>query len=243
VTAPPPASEPPETLQREDNPPVAVPLIVWLLVQLAAVALAASGVELSANFPRPPQSLAVQEMLVAQFVGSAIFFPVLFRGWRAWAAMVVTAGPMLIVAARLAGAPVARVLPPWVEVSAWVTMLALWRAALVRRESDSTPGKARGLQAPGLAGAVSAAATLLSAGGLLAWYLHSEFQPERNLLLFPLSATLVAFTTPGTRFPSPLLSTAALAVAALVILAIRRILHAQKPTSGQPQITHSSNPK
>src|SRR5687768_16676622 len=107
---------------------VAVPLMVWLLIQLAAVALAASGVELSASFPRPARSLAVHEMLVAQFVGSAMFVAVLFRGgWRAWLAIVVSAAPMLMLAAWLARLPMARVAALWVHVGTWLTMLALWR--------------------------------------------------------------------------------------------------------------------
>jgi hypothetical protein len=201
---------------------VLVPLIIWLLIQLAAVALAASGVPLSANFPRPPQSLAVHEMLVAQFVGSAMFFPALFRGgWRGWLAIVLSAAPMLMLAAWLARTPLSRVPMLWVHVTAWVTMLALWRAVALRR--DESP-KAEGWPSLGFLGVLTALATLLSAGGLLIWYLHSEFQPDRDLAilrLFPLPALLHSLTAPGGPTLSPLLSTVTLSAAALVILAVK----------------------
>jgi hypothetical protein len=183
---------------------VIVPLIVWLLIQLAAIALAASDVRLSAKFPEPPRSLAVHEMLIAQFVGAAIFLPVLLRGWRSWLAIAVAAGPMLMLASTVAGTPVGRVAWLWLEVAAWLMTLAAWRAIAPRRTDI-----------------VSAAATFLSAGGLLLWYLHTEFQPGAPapwLRSLPLVSPLNSLGDPspsGSPFPSTFL----LAAASLIILA------------------------
>ena len=211
MTAAPPAAATPQQPDR-DNSAFAIPLIVWLLIQLAAVALAASGVELSANFPRPARSMAVHEMLVAQFVGSAMFFHVLFRGgWRGWLAVIVSAALMLVLAAWLARTPMARVPGPWVHVAVWLTMLALWSKVGRRTESR------------GYSATVTAVAMLLSAGGSLFWYLNAEFQGDRAagwLHLFPLPALLTDLASPSTSLLLlPLLPTATLAVAALVILA------------------------
>jgi hypothetical protein len=207
--APPGASTPPS--EPAEKPPIAIVVIVWLLIQLAALALAASGVPLSANFPKPPQSLAVHEMLIAQFVGSAMLLPLLFRarGWRAWLAMVISAGPMLMLAARLTPMSMSHVLVLWLEVAAWLTMLALWRA-VVPRDAGSM---------------LAAIAMLLSAGGLLVAYLAAEFQPDRRIPLidaFPLLATLQSMRGPAPDL-SPLRSTVALSSAALVILAVKTL--------------------
>ena len=224
MTADSPGSSSTPQAQPEDKPSIAIPLIVWLLIQLAAIALAASGVPLSANFPRPPQSLAVHEMLIAQFVGSAMFLPVLFRGgWRTWLGVVVAAGPMLMLAAWLARMPMPQVLLLWAEVAAWVTALALWRAVTPRRVD-----------------ALSALAMLLSAGGLLVWYLQAEFQsPDGSGLLrvFPLAATLRTLPDPAAD-PSPLLSTALLPAAALVILAAKARFRRADRHSRDAQTTH-----
>ena len=163
-------------------------------------------------------------MLVAQFVGSAMFFPLLFRGglrgWRAWLAMMLTAGPMLMLAAWLAQVPISRVLVLWVHVAGWVVMLALWGA--VARGGMFTTSKAQGLPSLGFRNVLHALAMLLSAGGLLLWYLQSEFRPASNPLfhhVFPLPA-LLPHVTDSSLILSPLLSTAALSAAAVVILAV-----------------------
>lgn len=225
--------------------PVAIPLIVWLLIQLGAIALAASRVPLSANYPDPPERLAVHVMVIVQFVGSTMFFPVLFRaGWRGWLGMVATAGPMLMLAAWLARMPMSRVLPVWVEVAMWLTTLALWRAALFARPSHHSHRSDR-LLSVGFCELPRGVALLLSAGGLLFWYLHTEFQPVREpvlLRLFPLPAVLRNLTAPAAD-ASPLLSTAALSAAALVILAAKwRFGRGKEPKNGH-KIAQSATSK
>jgi hypothetical protein len=216
-----PTDSAPRQHDQDKSSSFAIPLIVWLLIQLAAIALAASGVVLSARFPKPPQSLAVHEMLVAQFIGSAMFFSVLFRGgWRGWLAMVVAAAPMLMGAAWLARMPLSRVPGLWVHVGAWLAMLALWSAVGMDRGSRS-----RAMHSPALGSVLTAAAMLLSAGGLLVWYLQSEFQPNHDLVpirILPLPALLQSLTTSSASFVVlPLLSTATLVLVAAVILAAK----------------------
>jgi hypothetical protein len=224
VTADSPGSPSTPQVQPEEKPSIATARIVWLLIQLAAVALAASGVPLSADFPRPPQSLAVHEMLIAQFVGSAMFLPVLFRGgWRAWLGMILTAGPMLMLSAWLARMPMTPVLLLWVEVAGWVTTLALWREVTPRRVD-----------------VLAALALLLSAGGLLVWYLQAEFQPSVGsglLRVFLLAATLRTLPDPAADL-SPLLSTAIASAVALVILTAKACFRRANRRRIKAQTTH-----
>jgi hypothetical protein len=221
------------------RPSPVIPLIVWLLIQLAAIALAASGVALSANFPQPPQSLAVHEMLIAQFVGSAMFLSVLFRGgWRAWIAVVLSAGPMLMLAAWVARVPMSRVMLPWGEVGLWLTMLALWRAVVSHKKLSES--NAPGLQFPVVVSVLSAVALLLSAGGLLWWYLRVDARLDSDLkpLIFsPLACALNHLGGPSNL--APLLSTGALSAVALVILAGKAWMRRATGHGVRGQITHS----
>jgi len=214
-----PGTSAPHASSNDRSSPITIALIVWLLIQLAAIALAASGARLSANFPEPPRSVAVHEMLIAQFIGAAMFVSLLFRGgWRAWLGLVLTAGPMLMLAGWLAAMPIAPVMLAWGEVSLWLTALALWEA-VVRRGSEPED---QGVKPTGVAGVLAAVAIGLSAGGLLYTYLRMEFRamPGAELTaLFPLLGALHNLTDPFN--PSPLLSTAALSAAALAILAAK----------------------
>src|SRR5437763_7314657 len=90
-------SPPPTASPINDSPPksITAPLLVWLIVQLLALALAAARVPLSAHFVQPGEALAIEEMLVAQFAASAMLFPFLLRDARCCVAMIVTAAPML----------------------------------------------------------------------------------------------------------------------------------------------------
>jgi len=238
VTADSPGSSTPPS-PSEEKPSLAIGLIVWLLIQLAAIALAASGVALSADFPRPPQSLAVHEMLIAQFVGSAMFLSVLCRGgWRAWVGMIVTAGPMLMLAAWVAQMPMSRLLLPWGEVGMWVTTLGLWWAALTDR--NVREGKAGGFQPPSVRSVLMPLAVLLSAGGLLTWYLHAEFRPASHfppLNFFPLVAALHRLNDPSISLP--LLPTATLPAVALAILAGKATFSRAAARRLSSQITHT----
>ena len=204
TSAPPSEHRPEPTASRA----VAIPLIVWLLLQLAAISLAASRLPLSANYPRPAQGLAVHGILIAQFAGSAVFLPVLFRGWRAWIVMVVTSGLMLVLASTMTAVPLKQVMILWGHVTAWITALAIWRAALPRRTDVLT-----------------AIAIFLTAGGLLLAYLHGEFQPAVEtewLKAFPLDSAMGPIAD-FTRFEPPFPSTSiGLIACGLVILAITR---------------------
>jgi len=155
-----------------DAPPSAPPadsiapaLFVWLLIQLFGLALAAARVQLSAHFPRPAESLAIDEMLVVQIAAAGMLFPWLLRSRARAIAVVLTAGPMLQLAATLASMPGSLVMLLWAYVACWCVPLAAWRFVLGRRFA--------------LLGV--AVANLLTLGGAAMWYLRAEFSHNAPL--------------------------------------------------------------
>ena len=56
-----------------------VPLVIWLAVSILSLAVPALRLPLSANYPRPAESMALQVFLVSQFLVSALLFPALMQ--------------------------------------------------------------------------------------------------------------------------------------------------------------------
>jgi hypothetical protein len=197
------------THQDEPDRPLTAPLALWLLVQLATLALAATRVPLSAHFVQPGEALAVEEMLVAQFAISAMTFPFLLRDARCLIAMMLTAAPMLQLAGVLAGASMPRLAGTWTCLALWLASLAIWRSALAARHRP----------------VAIAVANLLSLGGLVFLYLSTEFHnvPSPLSRALPLPAVLGYFVG-REHFLLPLSSTAFLAACGVANLLIQRRL-------------------
>jgi len=138
---------------------IAGPLFLWLLLQLLALILAVARVPLSAHFARPPEALAVDEMLAVQITLSGMLFPWLMRTPTRCFAVILTAGPMLQLAGALAAMPTSRVMMLWCYVACWCLALAAWRAML---------GSGRDMIGVAIA-------NLLTIGGIALWYLTAEF--------------------------------------------------------------------
>jgi hypothetical protein len=101
----------------------AAPLLVWLLIQLLALTMAAARVKLWAQFFAGGEIYAVDELIVAQFIGSSLLFPFLCRSSRSTFAMIVSSVSMIALAGFLS----------WrsLERCGWIALnLALWMAAL-----------------------------------------------------------------------------------------------------------------
>jgi hypothetical protein len=197
---------PTSSLPSEDprHKPITAPLAVWLLAQLTVLVLAISRVALSANFIRPAEALAMDEMLVVQFAVSAMLFPFLLRDLRCSIALILTAAPMLQLAGTLSESSAGQVLGAWTCVAIWLIALALWRRAI----------------APRYRPVGVAVANLLTLGGLLLWYLAREFPAGSSFAqLLPLPA-VTRFAQGQRHLVTPLLSTViwlVLAVAALLV--------------------------
>src|SRR5438045_362324 len=95
-------SDPAPMTRDPDNGLRPAALALWLLVQLASLALSAARVRLAAGWPRPGvESLAVEQLLVVQVIAAALSFPALCAGWRQTLAAALAALPALMLASIL----------------------------------------------------------------------------------------------------------------------------------------------
>lgn len=101
------------------------PLLVWLTVQLAALAIGAAGVALSARAPRPVETLSLHIMLVAQIALASLLWPMLFRGARASVVTIAVAIPFMQAAGFLSATPQGDLLRASAVVLLWLTTLAV----------------------------------------------------------------------------------------------------------------------
>lgn len=157
-----------------DSPVDAPVLAVWVLLQLASLAVSLLHVPLAASFP-PGERLAVEVLLAVQISSAAVLSPALLRTVGTTLLTAATAWPALL----LAGASAAR---PVTTTAAAATVLMLWLATLWtwRQIADQH----------GLAGIVGAAGTLASAGSAMLAYLATEFgEPTSNAAVPPLACT------------------------------------------------------
>lgn len=141
-------------------PAITAPLLVWLLIQLAALLISALQIPLSARFPRPAERLALEEMIVVQIAVSSLAFPFLLRDRWAAAGAIGSAVVFQQIAALLAAVEPLTALLTGAFVACWLAALALWNDAI-----DSARGRL----------AATAAAGAFSLGGPLLWYLAAEF--------------------------------------------------------------------
>lgn len=154
---------------------ITAPLLLWLVMQLSALALSAARIPLAARWPEPAEAAAVQIMMVVQVITSAMLFPWLLRDRWCAVAIVLTAGPMLQLAVVLASAPPTVFLRAWAGVAAWLGMLAVWRWALPSRS---------------LLLAVAGMNLLVIAGPLVAYFGAESSQAIAWGRYFPLPALL-----------------------------------------------------
>jgi hypothetical protein len=136
------------------------PLLLWFVVQLAALLLSALRVPLAAQFPQPAEFEAVRVLLAMQFAWVAIIFPMLLINWRMTVLAVASAWVMLALAAGLSALTLTLVLPAAGYLSAWMIVLWTLRAALVGAGQQM------------FAAAVMATYFI---GGALLWYVQSDF--------------------------------------------------------------------
>jgi hypothetical protein len=135
------------------------PILIWLLIELGALLLAAFRIPLAAEYPQPAEFYAVRVLLVVQFAWATMLFPSLLRTWAMTLIALCAAWVMLMLAAALSAWHIADVLPVAAFLSLWIVALGMIRAAL--------PWKWQ-MVAAGLA-------STYVIGGALLWYLQSDF--------------------------------------------------------------------
>jgi hypothetical protein len=157
---------PATTMSREQRKPsLTFVLFLWLTPQLISLALSATRVPLSAHPPQPIESVALQQMVIVQFVVAAMVGPVLFRCRTSKVAVVMTAFPMLQLAAFLSS--------------------AMWKMGVILGGSAGAFSMALGVLA-GIGGErqkhlIWTLASGWTVGGLVLAYLHTEFAGPQNL--------------------------------------------------------------
>lgn len=147
-------------------PPISLPIILWIVPQLAALALSAGQVPLSAGFVRPAERAALHVMLAAQVTTAALLFPILLRSIGSAACVIALGWAYVLLAAFLATAPTASMLMGGLHVSLWLAALAPWASVAL-----GPAGRA----------AACAAATLLTLGAAVLCYIRMEYQPGASV--------------------------------------------------------------
>lgn len=129
----PPDERPPRTSSHDRVRSVAVaPLALWLVIQLAVLALSAARVPMWYGAPHPLERVAAAQMVVAQVVASALLFPWLMRDLATGACAILVAAPFIQLAALLTDVEPTRALRGWAYVALWMTALLIWTRALHR---------------------------------------------------------------------------------------------------------------
>ncbi|HWE94828.1 MAG TPA: hypothetical protein VG269_12760 [Tepidisphaeraceae bacterium] len=165
---------------RSAAPSPSITLLVWLLLQIGALMLAALRVPLWAHAPAGGEFLALEILGATQILAGALLFPVLLSDWRSSAMAIGVAWPMLLLAGFLANSPIGTMLLAGGYVSAWLLVLAIWRLPLSSTKPQLT---------------ASAVAAGWAAAGPVLIYAHAEFPLSP---LPPLSPTICAATGPIT---------------------------------------------
>ena len=113
------------------------PIVLWLIVQMLALGLSAARVPLWARANQPIERLALEQLAIAQLVLVALLFPWMPRNRATGVAMILTAGPMIQLAAMLAQANARNAIVAWVYISAWLACAAMWQPLLRRAASQA----------------------------------------------------------------------------------------------------------
>lgn len=164
------------------------PLLVWLLIQVGALSVAAFRLPLAAKYPQPAEMQGANVLLAAQIIGLSLLFPFLCRTWNCTIAIAGSAVPLLLVACGLAGQNIAFASAAFF-VLLWVAGMACWRAVLTKRWQY----------------VLAALLTTYTAGGAVLWYLRGEFilngqLPPSPLAFSPLLAGISLIQEPGNLF-------------------------------------------
>lgn len=154
----------------------AAPLLIWALLQIVPLALAALRVPLSANYPVAGERLAIELLLAMQIGSSAILFPWILRDRASALATMACVWPPIVAAALLSAVPLAQAFYIALFVTLWLAGLALWRLALPWPQARFV---------------VVAALTLWTVGGPLLTYLHAEFAASASAAESPATLPLL----------------------------------------------------
>jgi hypothetical protein len=193
-------------------------LILWLLIQIAALGISAARVPLSARFPRPAEDQALIVMMIVQQVFGALLMARLFSSRTAETSITVIV-PFTFLAASLSQNQMTTAVVCSTCTSLWLITLGVWAYGL-----KSTRSK---LVASGVF-------TLYAISGPLLQYLESEYGNGATTISHfhpgPISATLAMLSNDLTPF---CVQISGLLLIAVVLLIVQR----RKTTSYPPKFS------
>jgi hypothetical protein len=173
--------------REQRTPSLTFVLFLWLTPQLISLALSAMRVPLSAHPPRPIESVALQQLVIVQFVVAATLGPILFRCRVSTVAVVMTAFPMLQLAAFLSS--------------------ATWEMGVILGGSAGAFSMALAVLAaigrPRQRHVIWSFASAWTVGGSVLAYLHTEFAGPHNLPAALFGPAYVASSAAASSEPSP----------------------------------------
>ena len=125
---------PPGIINNAADPPASTSpsaaLLIWLILQIGALMLAAMRVPLWAHAPAGGEFLALAILGITQILAGALLSPLLNRDCRSTVIGIATVWPMLFLAGFLASASMGSVALVCAYVSSWLFLLAIWRLPL-----------------------------------------------------------------------------------------------------------------
>jgi hypothetical protein len=205
--------------QIDEDPSFAAPLLVWLALQLLAIAMAAARVKLWARFGSAGETYALDELTVAQFLGSSLLFPALCRSFKSTLAMVVSSLPMIALAGYLSFGSFDQCASTAINLAIWLTGLAVWWKVVNRLDGGAL-----------LVVSIASAANI---GGLMVAYLTAE-TTNRELSGFAVVPILSAIRV--SHFPTLLcfIPASAVSLSGLCALVISSNLAGKRAVSQDP---------
>jgi len=134
-----PAASPTKNLDRasasaDPSPPIV--LLLWLAAQLAAIALAALRVPLWARSPISIELYALQYLLVAQFLVSALTFPWLLRNWPSLICALATGWGFLFLSMLLSPGTISMAILASLHLGIWLIALFAYSFPLHPTDTD-----------------------------------------------------------------------------------------------------------
>jgi len=191
-------------------------LIVWLLIQVAALGVSAGRIPLSARFPRPAEDQSLIVMMIAQQVFGALLMPRLLLIWTAKTS-IGAVFPFTFLAAALGQNSTGVAIVCATCTALWLVTLTLWNYALRTNRARLV---------------ASGAFAALALFGPLLQYLQSEYGDGRSTISHfqpgPISATLAVLSNDLTSFFVQI--TGLLLLAVIVLIVRRRQVTSYPPT-------------
>lgn len=152
-------------------------LFLWLVLQLAALAIAAFHIPLWAHTPNAEDLLALQYLLVAQLAGSGLLFPLLTNSSRRTVFTTASSWPMIVLAGMLSSTRLSVICLAEMFITAWLLGLGVINWAIAKQSSKRRASNHPPLPSTGLEMIAVAVISSWTIGGPLMLFCRAEYDP------------------------------------------------------------------